>query len=249
MYLTECWFAICCYVGNICRLVGGIEFLLPLSRLETLILDNNQLSDNILTSQASGVELPWSQLSRLRLLYMHKNKIVGSFPAQLAMIPTLRMLNLSNNEINGLLPDNIGELTSLRTLILSGNRITGPVPRSIANLKLLRDFDLFKPYPATHSKPPRGFCRRVFERIFEYGPEAQLNSVHWDPGLLYGPDARVQTPVSILTRKGATASNHNNHNHHHREAGSISSSASLASEIESVSSTVATATRFESHFK
>jgi hypothetical protein len=160
-----------------------------------LILNNNFLDENIChnpdapTSRPGHTELLWNRLIKLRVLYLHKNKLKGKFSRQLANLSQLRFLNLSDNDLDGVLPDNIGNMTSLRTLILNGNRIMGPVPLSIANLRLLRDFHIFANYPAQHTMVPRGFIRRTFERIYEHGPAMQVNSVHWDVKAIHGLDS------------------------------------------------------------
>jgi hypothetical protein len=140
-------------------------------------MNNNAVEDSF-----AGVEndiIRWDRMTKLKVLYLHNNKVCGHLPPLLTELSQLRMLNVAHNSIEGVLPENIGNMLSLRTFILTGNMIVGPVPLSLANLKLLRDFHNFKNYSAMHTMQPRGFRRRTFERIYEHGPSMQLDSVHW----------------------------------------------------------------------
>lgn len=59
------------------------------------------------------------------------------------------------------------------------NLICGPAPLSLSKLKNLRDFELFTPAPSETLYIPRAFEARTFQRLFEWGPSAHLNNVHW----------------------------------------------------------------------
>jgi hypothetical protein len=48
----------------------------------------------------------------------------------------------------GRIPKNIGDLSRLRVFRLSNNNIRGPVPLSMARLLNLKDFHVFKSFPA-----------------------------------------------------------------------------------------------------
>eukprot|EP00981_Chlorochromonas_danica_P013507 scaffold6421_cov251-Ochromonas_danica.AAC.1 len=159
------------------RLTGGLDALMACSRLERLMMQHNQLKGTLTPSIG--------QWKRLRLLYLHANELEGELPDELCLLGRLELLNLSSNKFRGCIPDRIGQLKNLESLLLHENYLIGPVPLSIKNLVKLRDFYVFKPYPAEFSMPDRKFSRVYFERVHVMGPSMGIDSIHWDFATLY----------------------------------------------------------------
>lgn len=82
------------------------------------------------------------------MLYLQNNRIPGKVPAELCLCTKLDMCNMSNNQLNGHIPKNIGDMARLRVFRLTNNNIRGPVPLSMARLLNLKDFHVFKSFPA-----------------------------------------------------------------------------------------------------
>jgi LRR receptor-like serine/threonine-protein kinase ERECTA len=157
----------------------GISAFNDVKALETLALNNNQLCGNI--DDSIG------QLCNLTTLHLQRNQLTGVIPDQICALQKLKFLDLSHNHLRGCLPDRIGELQSLEKLLLIDNALIGPLPQSIASLsQSLRDFRVFRPYPAEISMPPNKFDRYQFERVYGFGPAMGVDSVNWDPEVLYG---------------------------------------------------------------
>lgn len=160
------------------RFTSGLSAFNSCAKLRTL-----ELSENLLRGH---IEMSVIGLRRLDLLYLQHNRISGIIPPELCILVRLQRLNLSHNNIRGVLPHNIGELINLETLMLGGNNITGPVPTSISMLTKLRDFNVFKNYPAEISMQPMAFSQQAFQRIYCFGPSVGINSMHWDFEQVYG---------------------------------------------------------------
>lgn len=169
------------------------------NRLEKLILNDNALEDEF-------GSINWSLFSSLDTLYLQHNKLHGTITDEVTSLVKLRRLNLSFNCLTGVLPQRIGNLIQLETLILTGNEIVGPVPISLGTLSKLRDFHIFKDYPSETTFYPRGFRRKAFERVYVYGPSANLNSVCWDPNQLYGEDE--ESTVTVFVEPTLDSSSH-----------------------------------------
>ena len=71
----------------------------------------------------------WSALaSRLTMLYLGDNKIVGTIPAGLAQLKALRLLVLSYNKLVGTIPPAIAGLGAVESLDVYSNSLSGIVP-------------------------------------------------------------------------------------------------------------------------
>ena len=173
-----------------CRLSGGLSAFNRCGTLRSLELSNNLIRGRI--------DMSVMGLKKLEVLYLQHNRISGTIPPELCLLVRLQRLNLSNNYLRGVLPHNIGELINLESLLLGGNSITGPVPRSIAQLMKLKDFYVFRSYPAEISMQPVAFNRACFERIYEFGPTVGINSVNWDFQQVYGRE-RDETDNDSVT--------------------------------------------------
>ena len=123
-------------------------------------------------------------------------------PPELCILIKLQRINLSHNNLRGVLPYHIGELINLETLLLTGNNIIGPVPTSISKLTKLRDFHIFRSYPAEITMPAHAFQKQTFQRIYEFGPSVGVNSVHWSYEQVYGRERGEQDDESVTLFSG-----------------------------------------------
>lgn len=79
----------------------------------------------------------------LKEIYLMKNNVTGTIPADVAKLSELGALDLNSNDIHGTIPKEIGYMKNLRALWLDHNpRLTGPVPSSFVNLNLEEAFEL-----------------------------------------------------------------------------------------------------------
>lgn len=176
------------------RLTGGLAVFSKCSRLEKLLLQRNGFNEALDPS----IKL----LKRLRMLYLQHNRLQGQIPAEICQLTRLEHLNLSSNQLRGCIPDQIGQLKGLESLLLHGNLILGPVPLSIKELSKLRDFYVFRPYPAEFSMPHRAFSKLCFDRVYVMGPAAGINSMHWQHKEIYGRDKQPLDEQSVTLFSG-----------------------------------------------
>ncbi|KAI3844259.1 hypothetical protein MKW92_001040 [Papaver armeniacum] len=95
-----------------------------LSRLQTMLLQNNLLSGPI------PPEI--GKLSKLQTLDLSGNQLVGEIPSSLGSLTHLSYLRLSWNKLSGLIPQSVANLAGLSFLDLSFNNLTGPAPVILA---------------------------------------------------------------------------------------------------------------------
>ncbi|KAL0744605.1 hypothetical protein Bca4012_086118 [Brassica carinata] len=97
--------------------VGGIG---DLTELQTLSLRFNSLS--------GPIPPDFSNLVRLRYLYLQGNGFSGEIPEFLFTLPSIIRINLGENKLSGRIPGNVDNATRLVTLYLERNQLTGPIP-------------------------------------------------------------------------------------------------------------------------
>ncbi|XP_054793696.1 probable LRR receptor-like serine/threonine-protein kinase At5g45780 [Prosopis cineraria] len=95
-----------------------------LSRLRTLLLQNNQLS--------GSVPAEVGKLLELQTLDLSGNQFVGEIPSSLGFLTRLSYLRLSRNKLYGQIPQLVANLTGLSFLDLSFNNLSGPTPKILA---------------------------------------------------------------------------------------------------------------------
>ena len=168
-------------------LSANIKLFAPLTKLKSLYLEDNgiygMLSDKLLESWPEMLELDLSsnllygelpstlfmnEKSKLRVLDLHGNAIVGSIPkliphpnynleflalhenrlsstvpASLTNLKKLRHLDISRNGFTSTLPDELGEMTELQYLFTATNAFSqGRLPSFIEKLTNLRELGM-----------------------------------------------------------------------------------------------------------
>ena len=84
-------------------------------------------------------------LTNLRVLNLHSNRLSGPIPESLGNLSNLRELWLHANYrkddpttgLSGSIPDSLGNLSNLEKMKLRNNRLTGPIPASLGRLDKL----------------------------------------------------------------------------------------------------------------
>uniref|UniRef100_A0A9I9DRG2 Receptor-like protein 12 n=1 Tax=Cucumis melo TaxID=3656 RepID=A0A9I9DRG2_CUCME len=108
-------------------LSSGIELLLTMPKLETVLLDSNLFNN---------LPVPMLLPSTMTVFSVSNNNISGSVHPSICQASNLSFLDLSNNSLSGELPSCLSNMTNLHTLILkSNNNFSGviPIPPSIVN--------------------------------------------------------------------------------------------------------------------
>ena len=98
-------------------LLGTIPDLSQLDQLESLWLQNNNLSGEIPPSIG--------QLQALTSLRLFSNQLNGEIPAEFGSLSNLTLLWLYNNQLSGSVPGELENLNSLSSLQLHSNHLTG----------------------------------------------------------------------------------------------------------------------------
>jgi len=116
----------CAITGKIC------DELCSLTRLETLELSNNTITD--LPREIGSMQ----SLKELRV----SSNSISAVPTGIENLRELTELDISNNMISAL-PANIGNLKKLKSLNAGGNRELKEVPLSLSNLYAMQKLDLY----------------------------------------------------------------------------------------------------------
>ncbi|KAI3941007.1 hypothetical protein MKW92_037621 [Papaver armeniacum] len=135
-----------------------------LSKVNTIILNNNELSGSLpfsICSQEPGIQpsktefldLSFNKLSgiipssigycsSLSYLNFHGNNLNGTFPVPILKLSNLVALNIGNNNYEGAIPTGLGLLSSLAILCLRSNNFNGSIPEEVFHLPELQILDL-----------------------------------------------------------------------------------------------------------
>ncbi|KAK8449635.1 hypothetical protein SEVIR_7G248700v4 [Setaria viridis] len=115
-------------IGDIVNGSSSLAFISNMTSLNTLVLRNCRISDNL-------ASVNFSQFAKLSLLDLSFNNITGLVPQALLNLNSLSFLFLGNNSLSGSLPSSIG--TSLKNLDFSYNQLSGNFPSWVSpNLTL-----------------------------------------------------------------------------------------------------------------
>ncbi|CAL5030059.1 unnamed protein product [Urochloa decumbens] len=106
-------------IGDIVNGSSSLAFISNMTSLDTLVLRNCQISDNL-------ASINFSQLALLNLMDLSFNNITGHVPLALLNLNLLTFLFLGNNSLSGSLPSSIGP--SLKNLDFSYNQLSGNFP-------------------------------------------------------------------------------------------------------------------------
>ncbi|VAI52345.1 unnamed protein product [Triticum turgidum subsp. durum] len=137
-------------------LTGEIPpFLGHLRRLRILRLRKNMLQGRIPSfancSKLRVLDVSYNNLvgqfptelpPGLQVLRVGTNNLTGTIPASLVNITTLTTISCLNNQIKGNIPSEFADLQSLQYLYAGGNQLAGSFPQAILNLSTLIDLDL-----------------------------------------------------------------------------------------------------------
>ncbi|KAI3908195.1 hypothetical protein MKW98_029496 [Papaver atlanticum] len=77
-------------------------------------------------------------LSFLRVLFLQNNKLHGEIPQQIGRLFRLKRLGLTNNSLEGEIPHNISRCSKLISFSLSGNNLAGSIPDGLGSLPNLQ---------------------------------------------------------------------------------------------------------------
>ncbi|MFQ6664968.1 hypothetical protein Gotur_031891 [Gossypium turneri] len=106
------------------RFSGGLPLCITDLKLQTLELEDNELTGNLPGSVGS-----WTELTELNLA---RNRFTGEIPPTLGNLPALIYLDLSGNLLTGKIPEDLTKLR-LNRFNLSGNLLNGKVPSGFNN--------------------------------------------------------------------------------------------------------------------
>ncbi|XP_068664894.1 probable LRR receptor-like serine/threonine-protein kinase At5g45780 [Aristolochia californica] len=91
-----------------------------LSHLQTMLLQNNEISGT--------VPFEIGSLRELQTLDLSRNQFIGQIPSSLGFLTRLTYLRLSKNNLSGPIPRPVANLRGLSFLDLSFNNLSGPIP-------------------------------------------------------------------------------------------------------------------------
>ncbi|KAI3847983.1 hypothetical protein MKX03_001095 [Papaver bracteatum] len=77
-------------------------------------------------------------LSFLKVLYLHNNNLNGKIPQQIGRLFRLTHLGLTNNSLEGEIPHNISRCSKLISISFSGNNLAGSIPTGLGSLPNLQ---------------------------------------------------------------------------------------------------------------
>eukprot|EP00253_Pinus_taeda_P009317 PITA_09317 len=97
-----------------------------------------QLMDLGTNGLVGEIPLQIGNLTGLTLLALDHNSFTGTVPSSLKMLQKMERLYMGGNYLQGNLPVQIGQLRSLGLLAMEENNLSGKIPDSIANLWQLR---------------------------------------------------------------------------------------------------------------
>ena len=76
-------------------------------------------------------------LTALVRLELQSNRITGTLPTSIGRASGLTYLNVNGNSLVGVVPDGIGALSSMRYLNLGGNSLAGSLPSTLCSMSSL----------------------------------------------------------------------------------------------------------------
>ncbi|KAK3118130.1 hypothetical protein QOZ80_9BG0694660 [Eleusine coracana subsp. coracana] len=113
------------FTGEIPASLGHLQYL------QYLYLSNNTLQGQIPS---------FANCSSLRVMWLHRNGLVGQFPADLPS--GLRQLQISVNNLSGTIPASLSNITKLAVISCAYNNFVGNVPDEFAKLSNMQQLYL-----------------------------------------------------------------------------------------------------------
>ncbi|OIT22954.1 PREDICTED: probable LRR receptor-like serine/threonine-protein kinase At5g45780 isoform X1 [Nicotiana attenuata] len=156
-----------------------------LTRLRTLLLQNNQLSGPIPTEIG--------KLSELLTLDLSGNQFDGEIPRALGRLFRLSYLRLSRNRLSGLIPKPVASLSGLSFLDLSFNNLSGPTPKILA-----KDYSIAG-NSFLCSAMPTQICGGVPKPANEMSSDRKISNHHrWVVSVIIGVSCTFIVTVLLL---------------------------------------------------
>ena len=124
-------------------------------RVESLTLENNNLSGMIPEALFN--------LSELRFLQLGQNRLSGPIPPEIEKLVNLEGLELYANLISGQIPKELGNLVNASWIFLGFNQLTGQIPPELANLTNLNKLTLR--YNKLTGRIPRGLLKLKLDHL------------------------------------------------------------------------------------
>jgi hypothetical protein len=97
----------------------------------------------------------------LKEFILSDNKIRGTFPSPLDLLPYVKVFRAENNELSGPIPDFVRSFTRLKELNLSNQKLSGSIPEGLSNLLELSVLDLSGNSLEGHIPPDVGALPRL----------------------------------------------------------------------------------------
>lgn len=93
--------------------------------------DTMEVTDISLWNNLKGtIPTELFKLSKLKILYLARNKLYGTIPTEIGLLTELEYLGLHHNFLNGTLPSDVmGNMKKLRSIYVEKNEITGTIRR------------------------------------------------------------------------------------------------------------------------
>ncbi|KAI3853516.1 hypothetical protein MKX03_017247 [Papaver bracteatum] len=102
----------------------------------------NDKNDSLHFCQWNGVTCSRRHPSRVTMLNLSSQKLLGSISPHIGNLSFLKNLNLDNNSLNGEVPQQIGHLFRLQILDFSYNFLEGEIPENISRCSSLTYLDI-----------------------------------------------------------------------------------------------------------
>ncbi|XP_058216984.1 receptor-like protein 53 [Rhododendron vialii] len=136
-----------------CKLRGSIpKSLGNLTQIRELHLSRNGFDGEVLSTLSNLKQLTtlglgsinlkgripsFAEFTKLEILYIWDNNLIGEFPLWLANLKQLSELVISSNQLTGPIPFNLSAFQNLRILVSSNNSFSGVIPPSLFTLPSL----------------------------------------------------------------------------------------------------------------
>ncbi|KAJ6863503.1 hypothetical protein NC652_040135 [Populus alba x Populus x berolinensis] len=168
---------------------GKILGFLDLKNLKYLDLSYNTLNNSIFQTIGNDFSGPlpprFGTSSKLRYVYLSKNKFEG--PIAMAFYNALEImtLDLSHNDLTGRIPEWIDRLSNLRFLLLSYNNLEGEIPIRLCRSysETVKRFKIWVDKPMVHFGP----MKHIYSIEGQFIDEMDNGKIPFGPLILMRP--------------------------------------------------------------